>query len=124
MKLLMLTADAVHDTWSKTGVLFSSGLLIIQWANFCKPVYTSTTLTPEQVQQVFSGELVIGWGKGFANAPSDYQYFRIDNAYKPIEVSNEIHAINKYIGNRTFSKAGGGGDFKNAKPIKDICHYV
>lgn len=120
----MLTADAVHDTWSKTGVLFDSGLLIIQWANFCKPVYTSTTLTPEQVQQVFSGELIIGWGQGFANSTSDYQYFRIDHAYTPIEVTDEIYAIKRYIGSRTFSKAGGGGDFKDAKPIKDICHYV
>lgn len=124
MKLLMLTADAVEDTWQKVGVLFDSGLLIIQWANYCKPVYTSTVLTPQQVKDVWNNGLLIGWGQGFANAPSDYQYFRIDHAYTPIEVTDEIYVIKKYIGDRTFSKAGGGGDFKNAKPIKDICHYV
>lgn len=124
MKLLMLTADAVHDTWSKTGVLFSSGLLIIQWSNFCKPVYTSTVLTPEQVYNVWNRGLLIGWGKGFGESTSDYQYFRVDNAFPEVNVKDEIGAIKKFIGDRTFSKAGGGGDFKNAKSIKDICHYV
>lgn len=124
MKQITLKADPIKRTWAKDAYVFENGILIMLQTTYNhrlrrpEDVYSSMLLTPKQVEDIESGDLIVKHGLGVDDAIADYQFFKVTNVKTITAEFNEL--AKRLIGTRPFNNYGGLGFFKAARPIDEL----